>query len=402
MGIFPTGFPGETQSGSASFPDNAFGVNLFNDTISCPQSGAIPAFEGQISADLNGIVTGSVNYTVNASGFLSSLSFSDIELAVDINTTINGALSIKADIIVSIQAKPSRRRLRIPSHFQGNLSTGQIQLFTVGLPGLDFGKIFTLGPTLTIYGEADASIEANLALDVDFSYTTSDLQFTYPQSQGANGSFTPGDSSTSYVVEKPYVLTAYFYPAVDANLSAGPNVTADMQLSAHVVPEITFGLSILEQTANIYVSLDAFAEADLSLTAAAGASTSTNGSSSTSTGAGGCVDIFAGFSVNLGADAELLGISDGRNDTLYSKSWDLYKECFGNQYQARDDSPGIGSRVPLSFFEQNLRKDHRQFAFAALAAVASSPSKDSKGFSCPTTSTGALAPILAQTFSAAR
>ena len=104
MGIFSTVFPGETQSGSASFPDNAFGVNLFNDTISCPQSGAIPAFDGQISADLNGNVTGSVNYTVNASGFLSSLSFSDIELAVNLNTTINGALSIKADIIVRIQA----------------------------------------------------------------------------------------------------------------------------------------------------------------------------------------------------------------------------------------------------------------------------------------------------------
>ncbi|EJF58503.1 hypothetical protein BD309DRAFT_875012 [Dichomitus squalens] len=310
----------------------------------------LPAFNGQISVDLNGTVTGSMNYTVSLSGLLSSIKFSDINLAVALDATIQSTLSINADIT-------------------GKLSTEQIQLFTIGLPGLDFGKVFTLGPSFSIYGQADASVEADTELDVDISYATSSVQLNYPQSQAINGSITPANSNIK--------------------LSAGTDVTAEMQLSAHMIPEIAFGLTVLGQSATISLDLNAYVEADLSLVAAMNGTISPSNSNSTSAGASGCVDIFTGISVDLGAEAHILDSPIGPSKTFH--------------YQTRDYSPSNGHRVPLSFFEQNLRKDYRNptLKFAALPAVASNSSRtDGKGFSCPTAKVGALAPVLGQTLNA--
>ncbi|KAI1787639.1 hypothetical protein LXA43DRAFT_1164830 [Ganoderma leucocontextum] len=359
-------FAGRGQSGDYTFPDQTYHTNLFNDSFSCPQSGAVPAFDGSISVDLNSTVTGSLNYAVAVAGNLSALDSSAVSLVVGINTTIDGTLSLDADIM-------------------GSLSTGDITLFSVGLPGLDFGSIFKIGPTFNIYAEADASIETNLELDVDLLYTISGGQLVYPQSQGSGGgTYSPGDSNVK--------------------LSASANVTANAQLSAHLKPSFEFGMSLAGHNTALYLELDSFAKLDLSLTAAASGSMSTDCSNSTSTGAGGCVDILTGLSVNAGADADLLGIFSADDKVvLYDKSFDLYKTCFGNGYQKRDyrRAGHAGRRVPLSLFEQNLRKDHRRgqsrAAVASLAvAAASAPQKSSKGFSCPGSPMGGLSPIVAQ------
>ena len=69
-------------------------------------------------------------------------------------------------------------------------------MFSVGLPGLDFGSILQIGPTFNVYAEADASIETNLEMDVDLVYTISGGKLVYPPSQGSSGgSFSPGNSS---------------------------------------------------------------------------------------------------------------------------------------------------------------------------------------------------------------
>lgn len=69
-------------------------------------------------------------------------------------------------------------------------------MFSVGLPGLDFGSLFKIGPTFNVYAEADASIETNLEIDVDLLYTITGGQFVYPSSQASRGTYSPGDSST--------------------------------------------------------------------------------------------------------------------------------------------------------------------------------------------------------------
>ncbi|KAM5537469.1 hypothetical protein V8D89_008796, partial [Ganoderma adspersum] len=370
-------FAGGSQSGSYAFPDQTYQTNLFNDSFSCPQSGKVPAFDGSISVDLNSTVTGSFNYAVAVAGNLSALDASVVSLVVAFNSTIDGTLSVDADLT-------------------GGLSTGDITLFSIGLPGLDFGGIFKIGPTFNIYAEADASIGASLEMAVDLLYTVSGGQLVYPSSQGSEGTYAPGDSNVK--------------------LSASPgNVTANAQLSAHLKPSFEFGLSLAGHNTGLYLELDAFAELDLdlSLTAAASGSVSTDGSNSTSTGAGGCVVIFTGLSVNAGADADLLGLfSADDKAVLYDKEFDLYKTCFGNGYQNENENekrdrdsyyrPGGGHRVPLALFEESLRKDHRrvpsQGAVAAVTvpAAASALPKSSKGFSCPVSPMGERSHIVAQ------
>ena len=213
------------------------------------------------------------------------------------------------------------------------------------------------------------------------------------------------------------LTTSDTYLRIDVKLSASPNVTANAQVFAHLKPSIEFGLSLAGHDTGLYLELDTYAELDLSLTAASG-SGSTDGSNLTSTSAGGCVDIFTGLSVNAGADADLLGLFSADDKVvLYDKSFDLYKACFENGYQ-----PGRrhlvyrargchGRRVPLSLFEQNLRKDHHHVqpqseangaVIAVAAASASQNLKSGKGFSCPRSPMKGLPPIVSQKVNATR
>ena len=185
-------------------------------------------------------------------------------------------------------------------------------------------------------------------------------------------------------------------------------MTAKAQLAAHVKPSFEFGMTVLKQTADIFLELDTFAELDLSLTAAANASVSASSNNSTNTttsaGAGGCVDVQAGLSVNAGADADLFGIIKANDKvSLFSKSFDLFKKCFGNAFQRRDDRIGHspnshGRRVPglgLSALEQSRKK--RLYGFVPSQGAVERRRivrKSDKGFSCPTSSLGGLSSIV--------
>ncbi|KAM5537468.1 hypothetical protein V8D89_008795 [Ganoderma adspersum] len=365
-------FSKKTKSGSFNIPDKTFQKNLFNDSFSCPQSGAIPAFNGNISVDLTSTIGGDINYAITFAGILSALHSSALSLVVGFDASVDGTLSLTADLT-------------------GTLSTGDIPLFTIGLPGLDFGSILKIGPTFNINAEADATIATNLELDVPLSFTLSGGKLVFPPSQGSSsaGSFTPENASVK--------------------LSASPNVTAKAQLAAHIKPSFEFGMTVLKQTADIFLELDTFAELDLELTAAANASVSAGSSSGNSTstsagasaGAGGCVDVQAGLSVNAGADADLFGIIKANDKvSLFSKSFDLFKKCFGNAFQRRDDrghGHGHGRRVPLGLppFEQSRRK--RLYGFVPSQAAVERRRivrKSDKGCSCPTSSLGGLSSIV--------
>ena len=192
-----------TKNGSISLPDTTFQTNLFNDSFSCPQSGDIPAFDGSIVVDLKGGVSGSLNYVVTYDTILSIPELSTVNLTVGFEAALDGTLSVNADLVVS---PPRQDTLYMPvcspraccMFFQGGFTTGDVALYTVSLPGLDFGSIFKLGPTFTIYGEADATLDTTLVMDVDLSYTISGGELVYPppSSSASGGVFSPGNSST--------------------------------------------------------------------------------------------------------------------------------------------------------------------------------------------------------------
>ncbi|EJF58506.1 hypothetical protein DICSQDRAFT_172861 [Dichomitus squalens LYAD-421 SS1] len=283
---------------------------LFDQSINCPQSGAIPAFSGEVKVDLNGKVDGTVNYGVAASGSVIPPKLDQFGLFVGLDTTVTGTLNLDATLT-------------------GTVGTGQIPLFQTGIPGLDFPGILSIGPTFSVNAEADASLDANLNMDVDLDYTISGAQLFFPPSSGPSGAFTPGDSKLQ--------------------LSVSPDVTANGQVTAHLIPTLAFGINALDGKAKATINLDVDAQAglDLSLTASGKASTATDGSKSADKSFGGCVDVTSGLTVSAGADADFLSIFDKSTSVdLFKKTFDLFKKCFGDS-AARRTYTGRKARAEL-------------------------------------------------------
>ncbi|OSD05577.1 hypothetical protein PYCCODRAFT_1464936 [Trametes coccinea BRFM310] len=274
-------------------------INLFDKKIDCPQQGNIPGFTGEAKVDLDAKANGNVNYGVAAAGSIIPPQLSEFGLFVGLDTTITGTLGIGANIT-------------------GSLTSGQIQLLTIGIPELDFPKILAIGPTFNVNAEATASIDANIDMDVDIAYTISGMQLFFPPGSNSQaGKFTPGDSNVK--------------------LAASPNVTTHGQVAAHLIPQLAFGLSALggKTQATISLNLDADAALDLSLTAAAEASTSTSGNNATAS-VGGCVDISTGLNVNAGANADFFSLfKKDASVSLFQKNFDLFKKCFGSSTARR-------------------------------------------------------------------
>lgn len=195
-------FSKKSKTGSLTLPNQTFQKNLFNDSFSCPQSGSVPAFNGDISVDVKSTVNGDIDYAVTLAGILSSLKSPStaFSLVVGFDASLNGTLTLNADLIVSPHHRDQMWKLtmKLSLTLQGTLSTGDIPLFTIGLPGLDFGSALKIGPTFNIYAEADATIQTNLEMDVDLSYSLTGGQLVFPPSQGSSsgGNFSAGKSST--------------------------------------------------------------------------------------------------------------------------------------------------------------------------------------------------------------
>ncbi|PIL27871.1 hypothetical protein GSI_09993 [Ganoderma sinense ZZ0214-1] len=361
-----------TKSGSISLPDIAFDTNLFNASISCPQSGDVPAFNGTIVVDLQSNVTASLNYAVTYKTILFIPDLSSLTLTAGFDADLRGTLSLDADLT-------------------GGLTTGEVSLYSVGLPVLDFGSIFKLGPTFTIFAAADAVLDTKLEMDVDLAYTISGGQLVFPPSSSASGGlFSPGTSNIK--------------------LSASPNVTGNASLVAHLKPTVDFGVSILGHTSGIYLDLDASAELDLALTGAATGSVSagTNGTSAeaTGTGASGCVDISTGLAVDAGADVDLIIFKAGDDVTLFSKKFELFSKCFGVGNERRDSDLDRDYYRPrralpgpsLSSFEEGWRTRKRHEGHNLSEAAAGrrrvAQKRDDGGLTCPTVLLGALVSIV--------
>ncbi|KAI0364910.1 hypothetical protein BV20DRAFT_973864 [Pilatotrama ljubarskyi] len=283
---------------------------LFDKQISCPQKGNVPAFSGEVKVDLDGKVDGTVNYGVAVAGSVIPPEISEFGLFVGLDATITGTLGLGATLT-------------------GIISTGKIPLFEVGIPELDFPKIFTIGPTFSVNAEATASLDANVDMDVDLAYDVKGMQLFFPPGGNSQaGSFTPGDSNVK--------------------LSVSPNVTAHGQVAAHLIPSLAFGISAIDDKvkATINLDLDSDAALDLSLTAAAEASTSTKGNDA-GTAFGGCVDITSGLAVTAGADADFFSLfKKGTSVTLFQHTFDLFKKCFGST-SARRAYTGRAARAAL-------------------------------------------------------
>ncbi|KAH9855724.1 hypothetical protein C2E23DRAFT_723644 [Lenzites betulinus] len=285
---------------------------VFDQSIDCPQKGNVPGFSGEVKIDLNTKITGNVVYGIAAAGKLIPPEITEFGLFVDLDADILATLGLDATLT-------------------GTLDSGKHEAASVGIPGLTVPGVFDIGPALVVNVQATASLDANVNMDVDLAYTVSGLRAFFPPG-GSNsnaGSFNPGDSNLA--------------------LSVSPNVTAHGQVTAHLIPTLQLGISAIGGSVKTTVNLDLDADAalDLSLTGGAQVTVTTADGTDADAELEGCVDVTSSLNVNIGADADFFSLfQKGASVNLFSKTFDLFKKCFGAT-TARRSYTGRAARAAL-------------------------------------------------------
>ncbi|KAJ7266374.1 hypothetical protein B0H12DRAFT_1099419 [Mycena haematopus] len=279
---------------------------LFDEKLSCPAVGKIPAFEASVSGSINACMVANATLAVTAVGTLTPANFTKFGIVVGLDADLEGTLSLQGSA-------------------SGTVDSGQVDLFEVGIPGLSFPGILTIGPSFKVQGQVVANLDVNLDLTVDLSYCVSGAKFFYPPDpyNTNSGQFTPNNSPL--------------------NFSVAPALSSDASITAHIIPGFDFGIDAIGglATAQLSIDFDTSSTVQVSLHASAGVSggVSTSGvavTNTTSSGLDGCVDVGAGLSINAGVDIptanQLFKIFDvSPNLNLFTKNFDFFKKCFGTQ-----------------------------------------------------------------------
>ncbi|KAK0200045.1 hypothetical protein DFS33DRAFT_1267849 [Desarmillaria ectypa] len=305
--------------------DQAF--NLLNESVSCQPIDA--KLNINVAVKAHALAT----LGVSASGTIVPPNINDFAIRANLDATLDGAIDLLADVT-------------------GTLDSGKIPLFQVGIPGLDFPGILSIGPTFEIDAQAVAKLDVVLDLNVGVVYNISKAQFVFPPNKNDNvksGSFRIGDTPLK--------------------LSVLPAANATGTIETHLIPRLNLGVSALGDTvkANVFLELDANAALvleldaktsttmDKVLTDRAETATTTSPSeyetgSALSNNLGGCFSVNAGLDVNVGAEGSLFSIfNNSVSESLFSKDFalfqvgmvascshhpariDLFQKCFGSR-----------------------------------------------------------------------
>ncbi|KAJ7617398.1 hypothetical protein FB45DRAFT_225452, partial [Roridomyces roridus] len=275
---------------------------LFDEKVSCPARGKIPAFEASVSGSVDACMVANATLAMTAVGTLMPPNFTKFGIVVGLDANLEGTLTISGSA-------------------SATLDSGTIELFSIGIPGLDFPGIITIGPEFKIQASTSATLDLDMDLTVDLSYCISDAKFVFPPDPFTNssGKFTPNNSPL--------------------NFSVSPDFSSSATLEAHIIPTLDFGIDAIGglATADIFVDFDT--SSTLTLTLDGSASASGNVSSSgvdvaqkSTSGLEGCVDIGAGLAINAGVQGSFFGLFDFMPQAnLFTKNFDFFKKCFGSQ-----------------------------------------------------------------------
>ncbi|KAJ3912589.1 hypothetical protein F5877DRAFT_53831 [Lentinula edodes] len=283
-----------------------------------------------INVDLgvDGKAQAQISLGVAAQGTIVPPDLNDFAVTVGMDAIIDGTVDLSAGVSTTFD-------------------TGKIQVVPpLGIPGLDFPGILTIGPSFDVQAEATAKLDIAADLKVGIVYNISNAQLVFPDKNNqSGGNFGVGDTPLT--------------------LSVTPSVKSTGSLTAHLIPSLNLGIQALDNiaSATVFLDLDASATMQLSLDAVDSASvsvdngesssnstTSTSNSTSTasstnsavsayysvsstttttsSTGLqfGGCVEIDTGLAVNAGADAKFFDLFDASTQVpLFSKEFVLFK-----------------------------------------------------------------------------
>ncbi|KAJ6469153.1 hypothetical protein C8R47DRAFT_1179777 [Mycena vitilis] len=251
-------------------------VNLVNSQINCGKASA------SLQVDMDANANAQATLSVAATGTIVPPKLTSMGVIAGMTADVTGTMTMTADIT-------------------GHVDSGKITLVNLGIPGLDFPGILTVGPSFTL--------SAQVVGDVD----------------------------------------------VVMDMTVGLN----FNLTAHLIPSLNLGVSALggKAKANIFLNLDTNAALEMNLDGSASATkvvnappaveapaddstedgtedttdtteddtATTDGGVATTKSLGGCVNVNGAISVNAGAEGSFFGLFDKlANKQLFNKNFKIF------------------------------------------------------------------------------
>nr|GAT55123.1 predicted protein [Mycena chlorophos] len=213
-------------------------ANLINSDLSC--AGADLSLSVDIAAsasDLQAVVA------ATAAGTLVPPSFNDFSVIGMFTGAVGGAIDITADIT-------------------GSISSGSIQIFTVGIPGLDIPDILQLGPTFDVNAEIDGVVDIQMEMEIGVNLDLANTTIAFPPDAKNKV-----DSNSLSLADTPLTL------------NTAADVQAQGTLVATLTPSLQLGLSAFggKVAAEVFLAMAASAQLDLNLDASIATQKTRNG-----------------------------------------------------------------------------------------------------------------------------
>ncbi|EIM91799.1 uncharacterized protein STEHIDRAFT_116936 [Stereum hirsutum FP-91666 SS1] len=348
---------------SAHIPCSA-SVSATSPTIS-----AGPAtVQAGVDASMDVNLDAQVQVGVVAVGQIVPPGISSLGVTADFNASMSGTLSLTASAT-------------------GTIDSGPLTLFELGIPGLSFPGILTIGPSFKISADAKASLELDVDMKLDLAHNITNGHLVFPpqanstQTNGTSGGvFIPGDTGLTF--------------------AASPELDGKASVEAHLIPGLDIGLDAFSGLASATISLNLDASATLALNASTGASVSGTANSTgvsvsnvTTTAPQGCVDVSAELNVNAGADAKFFDLFDESVSVpIFDKVFEIFQKCF-DASNSTDSSNSTSSSSNSTSCDNSTTSSNSTSMYNSTSAYSSynttvySASNSSSDGSCnPTTS----------------
>ncbi|KLO12154.1 hypothetical protein SCHPADRAFT_433397 [Schizopora paradoxa] len=344
----PTAFNDSATRGQSISFDKSF--VLFNDTLSCAG-----IEEPNLKVDVEADVDFTTSLNILAAGTLIPPAITMLE----ITTTIDGSFEAM---------------LSLDSGLTGTLSTGEITLLSIGLPGLTIPNVLTIGPQFVLLGEIEGTINLVADSNIGVQYDLDGLSFTVGNTERSSPGFTPRDSPIQFSID--------------------PSISADAELEVHIIPQYIMGIASFGDAVDVVANLDSGLGIMLNTTiledlVSLPADESVVGSAD----AMACADIFSSTSFSVSATGNLLGIIDNSlSIPILEKTFDIYQNCLEETMTETAARSGLSTRLEdasiVSWTErtQVQRRNSRRAGRQASSLFA-------RALSCPPASQTTFAPI---------
>jgi len=264
-------------------------------------------------------------------------------LTADVGFIVTGSLvppSIEKLAFTGGLSGDASDTFNINANAKGTFQTPDLKIFEIGLPGLNFPGIVSVGPSFSINANAQAELGVVADVSVTAAISLPAVQFTFPASEGESfADVNPKD--------------------VPIRVDVGASATLTGRASAHLIPRIDIGVKILNgiAEATVFANIDASAALDFTLEATV-SGTPVDGTignpevdfQNFESSFGGSVGMNLGVAINVGAEAALEPFFDQTaNFQVFQKTFPLFEKRFGDQALKRSvrtlDSGRLSKRV---------------------------------------------------------